>query len=136
MDKKTNDILMGKMNEDYIKEVLTTHFALKDLVKLDLFHPMDFISNDEVYWEIKSRRFNHDKYLTTMIGKNKIDWIRKNKITNAYFVFVFEDGDYYYKFNNYDNFLAFAAVGGRCDRGYSEIKAYYYIPIDMLKKII
>lgn len=133
MNKKNDDLIMGQLNEDYIKDVLCSHFGLKTLMKLDLFHPMDFHSPNK-YFEIKSRRFNHNKYNTTMVGKNKLDWIKENYLEGIeyYFVFVFEDGDYYYKYNPDDEFKT--SIGGRVDRGLNEIKLYYYIPIDKLIK--
>ena len=133
MNKKESDIFMGQLNEDYIKDVICSHFDFKSMLKLDLFHPMDFHSNNK-YFEIKSRRFNHNKYETTMVGKNKIEWVRENYIEGIdfYFVFVFEDGDYFYKYNPEDEFKT--GLGGRCDRGRDEIKLYYYIPINKMTK--
>jgi len=133
MNKKQKDLIMGQLNEDYIKESLCSYFGLKTLMKLDLFHPMDFQSNNK-YFEIKSRRFRFNKYDTTMVGKNKIDWVIENYVSgnDFYFVFVFEDGDYFYKYNPDDEFKT--GIGGRWDRGYNEIKLYYYIPIDKLTK--
>ncbi len=133
--KLEQDLLLGNLNEDYIKDVLCEHFKFFDLLKLDKFHPFDFKSLDTgELFEVKSRRFNHNKYNTTMIGYNKVDYIRKYSIKTAYFVFVFEDGNYYYKFNPDDKFET--CIGGRSDRGISEYKKYYYIPINKLIKII
>ena len=133
--KKEQDILLGNLNEDYIQDILCEHFQIPDLVKLDKFHPFDFKSSDTGEWfEVKSRRFNYNKYNTTMIGYNKVDYIRKYSMKNVYFIFVFDDGNYYYKFNSDDKFET--SIGGRCDRGISEYKKYYYIPIERLIKII
>jgi hypothetical protein len=94
---------------------------------------MDFKYNNK-YFEIKSRRFNHNKYKTTMIGKNKIDFANKYPDNTFYFVFVFEDGIYYYKYNIEDKLTS--AIGGRWDRGIDELKKYIYIPINYLIKIL
>ncbi len=133
--KKEQDLSFGSLNEDYIQDILCEHFKLPNLLKLDKFHPFDFHNSDSGDWfEVKSRRFNHNKYKTTMIGYNKVDYIRKYSMKNVYFIFIFEDGNYYYKYNPDDKFET--SIGGRCDRGISEYKKYYYIPIDKLIKII
>ena len=133
MNKKQVDMEFGEENEIYIKDIICHYFQLDTLKKLGIFHQMDFVSNDN-YFEVKSRRNNYDKFTDTMVGYNKIKWIKDNNIKDAYFVFVFNDGNYYYKYNPNDNFIT--GMGGRMDRGKSELKKYYYIPIDKLKKII
>jgi hypothetical protein len=133
MDKKAEDSFLGRLNEDYIEDVICTHFKYPKIKKLDRFHPMDFYY-DGNYFEIKARQFKHDKYITTMLGYNKIKWANNHKDYNIYFVFVFDDGDYYYKYNPEDIFET--SLGGRVDRGQNEIKLYYYIPINKLIKII
>ena len=132
MNKKEQDLLMGQLNEDYIKDVICSHFNLPYLTKTTICHPMDFYC-DETYFEVKSRRNTHNKYGTTMIGYNKIQWINKNNIKDVYFVFAFFDGDYYYKYNPEDKFET--KIGGRWDRERVEKKLYYYIPINKLIKI-
>ena len=126
------DVNYGLLKEEEIKETIKEFFNLDDLIKLSKFHTMDFKSNNK-YFEIKSRRFNHNKYDTTMIGKNKIDYALKNPDETFYFVFVFEDGIYYYKYNIKDKLEP--NMGGRNDRGKNEYKLYYYIPVNFLIKI-
>ena len=133
MNKKQEDLLMGELNEDYIKDVICCHFDINYLIKTLNGHPMDF-KYDETYFEVKSRRCKHNTYNTTMIGYNKIQWIIQNNIKDVYFIFVFNDGDYYYKYNPDHNFEI--NLGGRNDRGKPEYKNYYYIPITKLIKII
>lgn len=129
--KKEEDLFMGQLNEDYIKDVICSHFNLQHLNKLDIFNTMDF-QCDNNYFEIKSRNCNHNKYDTTMIGYNKINFAKRFPQYNCYFVFVFTDGDYYYKYNPEDKFET--GIGGRNDRGKAEYKKYCYIPIDKLTK--
>lgn len=126
------DVNYGLLKEDEIKQNLIDFFKLDELIKLSKFHTMDFKS-DNKYFEIKSRRFNHNKYETTMIGKNKIDYAQKYNDNTYYFIFVFEDGIYYYKYNINDKLECY--IGGRKDRGKSEYKPYYYIPINYLIKL-
>ena len=134
MDQQEQDYFMGIENEKYITKVLCDYFDMTFLLKLNTFHPLDFYDNFSDKWfEVKSRRFNHNKYDTTMVGYNKINYIRKSNLKDVYFIFVFDDGNYYYKFNPDDKFET--SVGGRCDRGKPEYKMYYYIPINMLVKI-
>ena len=67
--KKSQDILFGKQNEDVIFNHIESKFTgLKRTSKYSLF---DFEANN-LKIELKSRKFNHDKYPTTMIGYNKI----------------------------------------------------------------
>ena len=132
MNRKEQDLFISEFNKDYIRDEICDYFNLTNLIKLDKFNVMDFRCANN-YFEIKSRTFNHNKYKTTMIGKNKIDWAKSNSKNNLiYFVFVFVDGNYYYKYNSDDNFET--TIGGRTDRGFDEIKLYYYIPINKLIK--
>lgn len=129
--KREEDLIMGELNEEYIKDILCSHFKLPYITKTGFSSPMDFYC-DDIYFEVKSRRNTHDKYYTTMVGYNKIQWIIENNIKDAYFVFVFTDGDYYYKYNPEDKFET--GIGGRWDRGKVEKKLYYYIPTNKLTK--
>ena len=129
--QKVDDLLMGSKNEDYAADIIKNYLNLKDLNKLEKYDPFDFYNKEkDIYFEVKSRRVNHNKYETTMIGYNKIIEAKKHK--TVYFIFIFNDGNYYYKFNSVDNFDI--SIGGRCDRNKSEYKDYYYIPISKLIK--
>ena len=130
-NKRKEDLLMGELKEEYIKDIICSHFNVPNITKTPYSHPMDFYF-DDIYFEIKSRRNTHNKYDTTMIGYNKIQWIKDKNIKDVYFVFVFTDGDYYYKYNPDDNFET--TTGGRWDRGKIEKKLYYYIPTNKLTK--
>jgi hypothetical protein len=104
----------------------------KNSYKYALF---DYIG-DKCFIELKSRRIGSTKYRDTMIGCNKLLFAR-NCAKEAYFVFAFDDGLFYYKFNNedYDTGVIRSAYGGRNDRGKDEQKPYCYVPIKLLKKI-
>ena len=97
--------------------------------KCDIF---DFVSVNK-FIEIKKRNFDYSKYPDTMIGLNKINYAKENPDKEFYFVFVFNDGLYYWKYNDEDKLNY--RKGGRYDRGYNEIKDYCYIPINLLKNI-
>lgn len=133
------DIKYGLSKENEIENILKSYFNMDLFEKLSTFHPMDFKGKSlgcetlDYYFEIKSRRCNHDKYKSTMIGKNKIDFANKNTNGFFYFIFVFEDGIFYYKYNPLDKFET--TIGGRFDRGRNELKPYFYIPIENLQKL-
>lgn len=97
------------------------------------FATIDFSSNTHLV-ELKTRRNSFNKYPTTMIGKNKIDYLVKSEKTGIV-VFKFTDGLYYLEITE-DNINKFGLEeGGRRDRGYDERQLYYYIPTNMLKLI-
>jgi hypothetical protein len=133
MEKKEQDLILGCEGEDRIISVISNYFDKPNIKKTSSAHPFDFV-NDKEFWEVKTRRCKSSTYSDTMVGMNKIKWLKNNNITDAYFVFAFEDGDYYYKYIPND-LRCNTRVGGRWDRGYVEKKYYYYIPTILLKKI-
>jgi len=99
----------------------------------DKFATIDFSSNTHLV-ELKTRRNSFNKYPTTMIGKNKIDYL-VNSEKKGIVVFKFTDGLYYLEITK-DNINKFGLEeGGRRDRGYDERQLYYFIPTKMLKSI-
>lgn len=133
MNKFKNDLVYGINNENKIKSIIEKNFNLS-ILKTDNLHPFDFQS-DNIYFEVKSRRCIKNQYLDTMIGYNKIKWLKENNFIDAYFIFVFEDGNYYHKYIN-DDINCSIRIGGRWDRGKVEKKLYYYIPTKDLKILI
>lgn len=124
---------IDKENEYY--ELLKNKFDKsleKNTYKYALF---DYIG-DKCFIELKARRNEHNKYKDTMIGCNKLLFAR-NCAKEVFFVFSFDDGLFYYKFNNedYDTGVIRSAYGGRNDRGVDEKKPYCYVPIKLLIKI-
>jgi hypothetical protein len=130
MDKKKEDIIYGNNNEIIIKNIIEKYFNIDDLKKTKSNDIFDFISNN-IYFEVKSRRCTKNKYNDTMIGYNKILYLKKNNINQAYFIFMFEDGNYFYKYIEDDKDCNIR-IGGRWDRGITEKKQYYYIPTNKL----
>ena len=126
------DYSFGVKKEIELLPIIKNYFNDDSIIQLDRFNIFDF-KGDNKYIELKSRNNNYNKYPTTMIGYNKI---KKSLELNEdiYFIFNFVDGLYYYKFDK--NIQLEIKQGGRCDRGIKEIKDYYYIPIELLKKII
>lgn len=132
-NQKIQDMQMGEKNEVLIFDIIKNHFDLDNLIKTSPSHTFDFVS-DDIYFEVKSRRCNKDTYSDTMVGYNKIRWLKSNKVSKAYFIFMFLDGNYFYEYD--DKVDLNVREGGRWDRGRVEKKMYYYIPTNLLEKII
>ena len=124
--------------EDEVKKILEDKFNTK-LNNTSKYHITDFTNNDfEI--ELKSRNSISRAYPTTMIGQNKIEYMRKllsNK--RCILCFKFTDGLYYVELTKeiLDNDLIQNKLGGRVDRNKNECKknGYCYVPISILTKI-
>lgn len=134
-DSKRKDIEYGLEKEIEHLETLRDIFCKKLNKTNDKWFVFDY-SCEDCYVELKSRRCNHDKYTDTMIGLNKINYCCKSK-KPVYFCFNFEDGLYYWKYNEDDmcNGNVTIRKGGRNDRGFDETKDYGYIKTEILKKV-
>ena len=130
--KKSQDILFGKQNEDIIFNNTELKFSgLKRTSKYSLF---DFETTG-LKIELKSRKFNHDKYPTTMIGYNKILECERDPTQRYLFIFYFLDKILFCEYDK-DIFLNFEIKkGGRADRGKKEFADYLYIPINYLQDL-
>ena len=135
------DIEYGLTKEKEVEQIIKKYFRMDWFEKLSKFHPMDYegrrfgFEGWKYYFEIKSRRFNHDKYKTTIIGKNKIAYCDKYPDDVYFFIFVFEDGIFYYFYSYAERNKLKSSICGRSDRGLEEYKLYYHIPIEKLQKI-
>ena len=134
MTYSDDDSKFGIEKENEYHELLKNKIDLsleKNAYKYALF---DYIG-DKCFIELKSRRIGSTKYRDTMIGCNKLLFAR-NCAKDVYFVFAFDDGVFYYKFNNehYDTGIIRSAYGGRDNRGKDEKKPYCYIPIKLLMR--
>ena len=118
------DLTFGIKNENEIITLLPP-----DTVKTPSNHPFDFLSGD-TYFELKSRRCNHNTYADTMIGNNKILYAKQYPDKNYVFLFKFADGLYKHHFDPKKEYSV--RQGGRCDRGRPEYKDYIFIPIEEL----
>lgn len=125
------DIILGNQCENISVDIIKKHFSTSNLKKCEEYFVFDF-EDDDNFYEIKGRRCNHNYYNSTIISYNKIEYI-KDTHKNVYFIFIFYDGHYYYKFNKNDNFEI--RYGGRCDRGKKEYKKYLHIPTNILIKL-
>ena len=65
---KIYDTTKEDEKELIIAEVIKPHFKISTLTKTKRFHSLDFIDENNIYYEIKGRNCEHDKYPTTMIN--------------------------------------------------------------------
>ena len=121
------------INNDLIEENILTILKNKFDNTLertkDKYDRYDFIS-DKYLIELKSRKFNMNKYNTTIITKHKI--IKTHKV--LMFVFNFDDYLTYYIYNEEDikTNKCYFKLGGRTDRGFIETYNLLNIPINLL----
>ena len=124
------DIAFGTHNENVLFPTICREFG-EDLKKTTGYATFDY-EDGRTQVELKSRRCSMNRYPTTMVGMNKIRSAAKSS-RRTVFCFKFTDGLYYWDYHP-DQYTQ--AKGGRCDRGYAEIKDYAYIKVSHLKAII
>ena len=127
----------GHLQEIKLLSLLRSRFS-ESLELTDRFHSFDYHSEkDKIFIELKSRTNMKEKYDTTMIGYNKIEKARQySPEYKIYFFFQFNDGLYYWLFNEVDLLNFEIRDGGRYDRKCGpEISKYVYIPVKFLKNI-
>jgi len=130
-----DDLKYAAEKEKIILPILRKYFDPNIRKSSKMFSLFDFYS-DEYQIELKCRNNTHNKYVTTMVGSNKINESIKNSNLKSIYCFQFLDGLFYYEFNKeHLNKLITCSLGGRTDRGVNEIKEYHYIPINLLKKL-
>jgi len=135
---KNKDVLDGKKCEAVSKTLLENYLGIS-LLNTDWFSISDF-SNLVYEIELKKRNVRHRAYPDTMIGQNKLDYMKTQMALNktCIFAFHFTDGLYIIKLDE-ENIKTIKEnkYGGRNDRGHNEIKksGYCYIPIEQLTKI-
>jgi len=128
LSKTLQDLNFGILAEDELLDVIKKKYP--SVEKTPLTSVIDYECDNYVI-ELKTRRCNHNKYPTTMIGKNKIDYMLKSK-KRAICLFNFYDGLYEIEITE-DVIEKFdCCFGGRHDRGKREYNIYYYIPVKML----
>jgi hypothetical protein len=132
MIDRRKDLKYGFEIEDKILSYLNNNVD-KTIIKTEPYHSYDyFCEKSNTYYELKSRRNNHDKYPDTMVGHNKLRWAKEHQDFNYVFLFNFTDGLYYHNYNNSKDYDV--RVAGRCDRGQPELNKYFFIKKDDLLK--
>ena len=139
MTKKT-DLKYGKTKEDKVlirvKNTDKYKNAKSTKTEFTKYCPMDLICKDQkTFFEIKSRTNKWETYDTTIIGQDKIDWVKTNYPTyKIILIFNFTDVLTYqiYRENRFNKYLRQDFV--RDYRGcYDKKKPYVFIPIKDLK---
>ncbi len=127
------DLEFGFKMEDDLFEKIKDKYG-KNICKTGKNCRVDYES-DDVLIELKSRRNNYSKYPTTMISKGKIDYMLKSN-KKSICLFNFTDGLYTIEIT--ENIVEKFELreGGRWDRGRPEMNQYYYIPINLLTKLV
>jgi hypothetical protein len=99
MSKKQEDLKFGFANESTMYDVLRKLPNCQNIVKTeDDFDAIDFESSD-TFLELKSRRINHNKYPTALIGCNKIAKIKTMAKPNNYICWNYLDGLFYIEYD-------------------------------------
>lgn len=93
--RQADDLELEKsyMSNQRLIEALKSLPDCEGLKKMKSYSVIDFRS-DKAYLEIKSRRVRHDQYPTCLIGANKIEEFRRNKLKN-YICWLYTDGLFY-----------------------------------------
>lgn len=123
-----SDYRFGELEEDRIHKTIEKRFGL--LTKMSRWDKHDF-KNERYNIEVKSRKCNYNTYPTTMITCNKVVEEENKKL---YFVFNFRDGIYYIRYREALFSTFEKKMFSRINEAFDE-KQYFYIPIQLLKKI-
>jgi hypothetical protein len=108
----------------------------KKLAHTGKYSLLDFADQEmTVYVELKSRRFAHNKYETTYIGKKKIDQCSNPNI-DYYLAFLFTDGLYYIKYDKelFSGFRIEEDFQYRRYNCYTANQTLVHIPVQYLTK--
>ena len=129
-----DDLVFGLKTESEVLYYIQCFFLSYEIEKTtNRFAQFDFKDeNDELFFELKSRRFEKNKYTTTIIPSSKIKNIKDN--TNVYFIFNFTDSLSYIKYDKelFDKFERQIIKIYRKNI-YDKPTEHIYIPIDSLK---
>lgn len=120
-DVKLSQEKFGDINETSFYNLLK-HNGITNITKTDKYSPYDFkikLGNKIIYIELKTRTITKERYDTTILAVNKIDYFKeipkRNKIFYGIFGFLNENKemDYYYikyeedLFNTYEKQVIF-----------------------------
>ena len=131
------ELEFGLVSENNLKNCIQNYFQTSELIKLSMFHPFDFVSNN-FYFEIKTRRNELNLYPSTLIGYNKFEFAETviSLFKKCYFIFQFTDGLYYYEYKQNDINIFRQKYIERRDRKGVSLKNHILLDNDKLTKII
>jgi Txe/YoeB family toxin of Txe-Axe toxin-antitoxin module len=138
MSKKL-DINLGLSNEDKAISQISEFLNIELIKDNNPYAIHDFYNKDKsIFVELKSRRINHNKFPTALIGENKIKKCNKPNV-DYYFFWLYNDGLFYLKYNKelFDTMTIEKdyTIGLRKDVGRIEQSAVVHIPYKHLNKI-
>ena len=133
INRLAEDIAFGVESEKDNYEIIKEFVCCPELQRNKRNDIFDFES-ENILVELKTRKCLSNKYKDSMVGVNKLNYA-KQKGKETYFFFSFEDGLFYWKYNLEEESKLRFGRGGRFDRGRVEQNNYFFIPIDLLKKI-
>jgi len=98
MATQAKDLSFGLISETYLHDIIQR--AVGDELELKSgFETFDYVNKAKtIHVELKTRRVNHNRYETAIIGRNKIEFCNEAK-SEYYFFFNYLDGLYYIKYN-------------------------------------
>ncbi len=90
-----------------------------------------------IYAELKTRFMKHDKYPTTLLTAAKVDACKKDPNKEYYFIFAFEDGVYYLKYDDsvFNEFECKSFCRYRRADHVDSPKLHYFIPYTSLRSV-
>jgi len=106
-------------------------FLIKNENRYAIF---DYVGSSH-FIELKTRRYNSDKYPDSMIGVNKIKNAMKVEGRKVIFCIKFDDGLFYWEFDKEKIDDLDLRLGGRIDRGVDERRPYYFLKVSDMTKI-
>lgn len=124
------DYSFGVSKESDVLDIINGFFKDNIQISTSKVSRYDF-KGDKYYYELKSRNNKYNSYPTTLIPQNKIF------SDNHIFLFHFEDGLYYIKYDKtvFDTFEC-KPFRRRQRIDYNDkVQLYYFIPINKLTKI-
>jgi hypothetical protein len=129
----------GLKNESSVADAIATLFGdAKPIHSEKRYDPFDYYTEGKTHYaEVKTRRNTYKKYPTTLITAKKVRIAAADPTAEYYFVFNFEDGMYYIKYNA-ETFAAFECKEFKrfSRRGiYDQPADHIYIPIEALTEI-
>ena len=93
------DLKFGLLQEDLIKPQLEKFFEVKLIKNKNPYSIIDFTNKERnIYIELKSRRMNHDRFKTIVVGYNKIKHLNFLNVARKYLVWNCQDGLYYLEY--------------------------------------
>jgi len=110
-DVKLTQEQFGEKNKTDFYDILK-HNVIINIIRTEKYTPYDYyfkLNNMNIYIELKTRTIKREKFDTTILAKNKIDFFidipKRNKVFYAIFGFITEKKQMEYYYIKYDEDL-------------------------------